>query len=163
LLRDIIRKAASGTSADERIGRTLFNMLVPPGLEPFLAGTNDMILELDDGTAGIPWELLESGTRGGGDSRPWAIRSKLLRRLRTTDYRADPVDARADDSVLIIGEPKCRWGRLPGARAEARAVLKRLAQVLPGDRLMALIREEGADQFGADADAVVGALYERDW
>jgi len=163
LLRDIIRKAASSAGANERIGRTLFNMLVPPQLEPFLAGANDMVLELDGGTADIPWELIDSGKRSSADSRPWAIRCKLLRRLRTQAYRAEPADARADDSVLIVGEPKCRWGRLPGARAEARAVLKRLAGVLPGDRLKALISEEGPDAFGADADTVVGALYERDW
>jgi CheY-like chemotaxis protein len=163
LVRELVQTASNDANSDRQIGRTLFQLLIPLEMQPFLGGTAEMLLELDSGTAGIPWELLDAGKRGGVDTRPWAIRSKLLRRLRTSEFREQPSDARADAGVLVIGEPRCTLARLPGARAEARAVLKRLAQVLPADHLRALISAEGPDQFGADAQTVVSALLERDW
>ena len=79
--------AIAATTRRKSAGR-LFKLLVPREMEPFLAGTTEMQLEVDGGTAGIPWELLDSDTPGGGRSRPWAIRAKLLRKLRIADFRA---------------------------------------------------------------------------
>ena len=58
-------------------------------LEPFLGGTSEVLIELEGGTAVIPWELLDTDApaQGGADARPWAIRAKLLRKLRTRDFR----------------------------------------------------------------------------
>jgi len=142
--------------------------LIPPEMEPFLGGTTDMQLELDGGTAGIPWELLDSGAPGGGDSRPWAIRAKLLRKLRIADFRAQVADAGADASALIIGEPACDpavYPRLPGARNEAKGVAQCLEArtALGAGRVKALIGPEDPDQVGADAPTIVGALLGRDW
>jgi CHAT domain-containing protein len=168
LLRNLVSRASSATNADPEIGRTLFKLLVPLEMEPFLGGTTDMQIEVDAGTAGLPWELLDSGTPGGGDARPWAIRAKLLRKLRTADFRPQPADANADASVLIIGEPACdpaRYARLPGARAEANAVAQALgaAKALRAGRVTALVSPDDSDALGADAQAVVSTLLGRDW
>ena len=84
LLRELVAKASNDANRDPQIGRTLFNLLVPVEMEPFLGGTSEMVIELDPSTAGIPWELLDTNpdARSGSDQRPWAIRSKLLRKLR---------------------------------------------------------------------------------
>ena len=63
LVRDLIKTASGDQTIDPRIGRTLFKLLLPPALEPFFAGSNDMQIVLDEGTAGIPWELLDDGGR----------------------------------------------------------------------------------------------------
>ena len=42
-----------------------------------------MQIELDPQTAKIPWELLDT-ERESDDDLPWAIRVKLLRKLRIT-------------------------------------------------------------------------------
>ena len=130
LLRQLVTSASTDRGDDADIGRSLFRLLVPREMEPFLAGTTDMQLEVDGGTAGIPWELLDSDAPGGGPARPWAIRAKLLRKLRIADFRANVADASADASALVIGEPACDpklYPRLPGARDEARAVAECLA------------------------------------
>jgi hypothetical protein len=170
LLRALVLGAANADNRDPGVARTLFNLLVPLELEPFLGGTTDMVIELDRGTAGIPWELLDTdaGTREGSDRRPWAIRTKLLRKLRTDRFRSQVVDASAEAHVLVIGEPKCdpaRYPPLPGAFSEAVAVAKRLSAVdgLPADHITRLIGREGVDNSGADAATIVGALLERDW
>jgi hypothetical protein len=175
LLRELVVTASNDRNTDAQIGRTLFQLLIPADMEPFLGGTTSMVLEVDPGSAGIPWELLDTGagTRNGADARPWAIRSKLLRKLRLDDYRTQVADADADAHVLIIGEPACdaeKYPRLPAAQAEARAVLQEFVggtegggdndRVLPADRVKALISD---DRGGADARTVMNTVLERDW
>ncbi|MBX3636890.1 MAG: CHAT domain-containing protein [Rubrivivax sp.] len=127
LVRELVRQASTDVNDDPQIGRTLFQLLVPVEVEPFLGGTSRMLLEVDEHTAPIPWELLDTGHDGDApsDPRPWAIRCQLLRKLQKKDYRMVVRDASADDSVLVIGEPlvdKSLYDPLPGAKAEARAV-----------------------------------------
>ena len=165
LLRELVKKASNDANRDPQIGRTLFNLLVPVEMEPFLGGTSEMLIELDGGTAVIPWELLDTGQQRqtGGDSRPWAIRSKLLRKLqlRSDKFRVQVSDADADDSVLVIGEPMCDpalYPPLPGARAEAQAVVSQLTSGPAGldtGKVRALL--SGAD----DARSIINALFER--
>ena len=136
LVRQLVAQAATASAGDPSLGNTLFKLLVPMELKPFLAGRDRMVLQLDKGTAPIPWELLDAPSEGefgrSGDSaavaaEPWAIRTSLLRKLalREETFRATPRDARAEDAVLVIGEPRIddpRYPELPGARAEAEAV-----------------------------------------
>ena len=177
LLRNLVKQASSDANRDTRIGRTLFNLLVPLELEPFLGGTTEMLLQVDRATAGIPWELLDTdadarlsgtqtGPRAGDALTPWAIRAKLIRTLTTIDYRRGVIDARPEAHMLVIGEPLVgndAYAPLPGARAEARAVLDLLLKQgagLPG-QVVGLI---GADADpGPDALTVINTLMSRDW
>ncbi|MDB5849589.1 MAG: hypothetical protein JWP29_3341 [Rhodoferax sp.] len=88
LLKELVAKASNDANRDAQIGRTLFNLLVPVEMEPFLGGTSEMLIEVDETTAVIPWELLDTAQQHLGrgeakaDDKPWAIRSKLLRKLQ---------------------------------------------------------------------------------
>ncbi len=146
LIRTLVKGASNSTSQDTQIGRTLFTLLVPVDLEPFMASSGATVLQLDRGTAPIPWELLDSPVPGSADDRPWAIRTKLLRKLRTGAGPRGVRDACADDSVLIIGDPACDRKVYPvlfGARREARAVADCLSKPPPeqafGPKLKTLI------------------------
>jgi len=168
LLESLVATASNDRNTDLDIRRALFRLLVPIELEAFLGGTSEMVIELDEHTAGIPWELLDTDVRGGGDKRPWAIRAKLLRKLRADDLRKDIQDAGAEESVLIIGEPKCDpsvYPRLPGARSEANAVYELLTgpRALDGKTVVGLISPDDPDQFGPDALTVANTLLSKDW
>ena len=133
LIRKLVAEASSSTNADPDIGGTLFRLLVPVDLEPFMGSSSATVIEVDRGTAGIPWEILDQKTHGSGDDRPWAIRSKLLRKLRVgggaNGRTSARTDATADDSVLVIGDPACdrtKYPRLFGARREAAVVAETL-------------------------------------
>ena len=161
LLRELVAQASNDADTDPRIRRTLFNLLVPVEMEPFLAGTTELVIELDDGTAAIPWELLDTNADATSDDhRPWAVRTKLLRKLRTDNFREKAIDASPDDSVLVIGEPLCDptiYPRLEGARREAAAVAARLTAPGSGiaaDKVCALIDRN-------DAQSIINALFER--
>src|SRR5262249_37388535 len=123
LLDELVDMASNDESRDPQIGRTLFNLLIPPELEPYLAASGEMQMELDPQTAAIPWGLLDVKSDSDSDP-PWAIRVKLLRKLRIGEFRERVVDASVEDSVLVIGQPECPpdYPRLPGARLEALAV-----------------------------------------
>jgi hypothetical protein len=174
LLGHLVALASNDANSDAKIGRTLFQLLVPIEIEPYLAGSTEIQIEVDSGTAGIPWELLDADldapagavARRGDGAEPWAVRSKLLRKLRV-ENPPQRRDAGADGSALIIGEPKSdpdKYPRLSGARAEARHVAECLAStaVLGAARVEALIGPEDPQQFGPDAREVLNALFDRD-
>ena len=162
LVGELVRRASNDASQSQEIGRTLFQLLVPVEMESSLGGTSELVLELDDGTAAIPWELLDSPNDGrGGPIAPWAIRNKLMRKLRTVTFRTQVSDARLEDGVLMIGEPLCDpalYAPLPSARAEAEAVRDALSGPLGLDdsRVHALIAPD--DGLGPDAATVTSAL-----
>ncbi len=161
LLRQLVAHASNDANTDIQVGRTLFNLVVPVEIEPFLGGASEMVIELDEGTASIPWELLNTNPDAQSvDRRPWAIRCKLIRKLQTTQFRDKVMDASPDDSVLVIGEPLCdpaMYPRLEGARREAIAVAGRLmapGSGLAADKVCSLVDQN-------DAQTIINALFER--
>ena len=166
LLKELVATASNDQNRDQRIGRTLFSLLIPVELEAYLAGTGEMQMALDPETAAIPWELLDVNRSQDSDQRPWAIRVKLLRKLRLETFRDHVVDADTDASALLIGEPACppEYPRLEGARNEAIAVNTCLTGpgALDSAKVTLLI---GADPSkpGPDAEQVINTLFERSW
>src|SRR5690606_31920985 len=126
LIHDLVTTASNHLTRDPQLGRTLFQLLVPQDLESSLEGTSELVLELDDRSATIPWELLDAPLDRRRDPKePWAIRNRLVRRLRTEVFRSQVRDATIEDHALVVGEPASGptpLAELPGARAEARAV-----------------------------------------
>jgi hypothetical protein len=168
LVTSLISQAADDRSRDFQIRRTLFRLLVPTDLEPFLTGNTEAQFEVDSGTAGIPWELLDDAESEDSDEVPWAIRTKLLRKLRTAEFRANVADADADAHVLVIGEPECDpafYPPLVGAQQEALAV--RDALIADGglheEQVVALTSRGDGKPSGPNARTVVNALMQRDW
>jgi hypothetical protein len=84
-------------------------------------------------------DLKRLDSDGCDDHVPWGIQTKLLRKLRTPEFRESPRSSMAG-GVLVIGEPQCppkRYPPLPGAAAEAGEVAKVLGAepLLNGDAL----------------------------
>jgi hypothetical protein len=165
LLRDLVLRASNSSNDDPLIGRTLFNLLVPVEIEPYLAGSSDMVMELDDETSALPWELLDTepavkAKPTDDPPEPWAIRCKVIRKLQVKEYRMQLVDASRDDNLLIIGEPKVseQYGELPGARREAEAVERaaRAALDKPDERVKLLASQD-------DAHTIVNELFARNY
>lgn len=157
LVRAMVKRSAIYASKDVGLdtGRTLFRLLVPQELRPFLATDSGLVLQLDDKTAAIPWELLRPDDLDddAGSAVPWAIRTKLLRKFETAGFSSQISDARPQDGFLVIGNPKPpeRYRPLPGAVTEATKVAKRLEQRFP-ERVKALVTD-------ADAVEVVNAVF----
>ena len=170
LVRELVKRASNDRNQDPKIGSTLYQLLVPVEMDPFFGGTTEMRIELDSSTAGIPWELLHNTHHDGSgdDALPWAIRTKLLRKLRMARFRQTVTDASADSDVLVIGEPAVsepdKYPRLPGARREAHAVSRRLTApgAFASEDVRALIAGDDAAS-APDAHQVINALLDREW
>jgi hypothetical protein len=166
LLRELVTTASTDQNRDAQIGRTLFDLLIPIELEAYLAGSGEMLIELNPGAARIPWELLDSNSGDEADSRPWAIRVKLLRKLRIERFRERVTDADADASALVVGEPESTEGypRLLGARDEAIAV--NACFTGPGGldpTLVQALISDDPSKVGPDARTVINTLFEKPW
>jgi hypothetical protein len=152
----LVGNAETQARVDDALAHALFNLLVPLDLRPQLADADSILLDLDDGSAALPWELLRN-TRAAADNEPLAVRASLLRTLRRRDYRRRPQDNAASRRVLAIGEPRCdplQYRRLPGARREAAAV----AALFQGQAWQA-----PPALLGAGAQDVLKSLYADDW
>jgi CHAT domain/TIR domain len=164
LISNLVRTASNKIN-DPQIGRTLFDLLVPTDLEPFLRGSTETVLELDESTAAIPWEALEPST-SSDRQKPWSIRTKLLRKLRALPPTIAVTGASADDSILVIGDPACDrsiYPRLMGARQEATKVAECLADLIDGRRVFPVISGSNAGDEEPDAVDVIDALMRRPW
>jgi len=164
LVREVIThlEEADG-NVDSNIGLTLFRLLVPSALEAFFHGNAQMVLEVDAGTASIPWEAL-TPDEPGQSAEPWAVRTKLVRSIRTKLFVPRAPDTSREIAALVVGEPAADlslYPRLPGARQEALQVVETL--VATGQvSVKALVSSDGLDTR-PDAMAVVNALFERAW
>ncbi|RYZ09192.1 MAG: CHAT domain-containing protein [Myxococcales bacterium] len=131
LLQALIDQAEADPRSDAQLGKTLFRILVPSALDSFFGGSDGVLLQLDRTTAAVPWELLsvDSDEDEAGD-KPWSVRSKLVRKLQTRDFRERPLSAGQEAKVLVIGDPfiddQSQYPQLPGAVREARAVASAL-------------------------------------
>lgn len=168
MVKMLVERASNTECNDGQIARTLFQLLVPIELEAALGGAASVVMELDKGTAPIPWEMLdsESGSTGGASQEPWAIRTKLIRKLQLERFRQQPRDASRDGDALVIGEPVCTepgFPRLPGAREEATTVRDQLMSKLSKDRVEALINDDSDDGREPSAVTIINKLMERDW
>lgn len=166
LIRNLVAEASSGQSLDPQIGSTLYKLLIPVELEAFLASSSETHIVLDKGTAGIPWEILDDGGGDGASDLPWAIRSKLLRKFKTEQFRRQVKDANNRAPVLVIGEPECPkdFPPLPGAYKEASAVADALALAVPNiASRVCRVMADTANGPRPIARTVVNALLSEDW
>jgi tetratricopeptide (TPR) repeat protein/pimeloyl-ACP methyl ester carboxylesterase len=109
------------TSVDAKVGRTLFELLLPREFKVHAPDNQDLVLIVDEGTAIYPWELLEYASHDGDE--PMAKNSGLIRQLASHD--SDQTIVCHNRRALVIGDPLLNdedFIELPGARSEALAV-----------------------------------------
>lgn len=150
LLRALVQQGDRDAAQDAQFGHTLGRLLVPQDLVSPLGSGVATVLELDAGTAALPWELIALDAA----VPPWAVRSKLLRSVPGWRRRSALQAPAAAYEILVVGEPAIDpgiHGALPGALAEARAVATLLASRANVTALLG----------GAQAPAVVNALMAR--
>jgi CHAT domain-containing protein len=123
LAEQFIRETSASTAHNAEAARTLFELLLPLRLKELAPQADDLVLLLDARSARYPWELLED--RWSDHGRPPAVRSGLVRQLKTTNFRARPAHS-FGNTALVIGNPDLAgwdaFADLPGARSEGQKV-----------------------------------------
>lgn len=120
-----LKEATSDTSSANCVGRALFELLVPAEFKDHARHNQDMVLMVDNDSAGYPWELLEYAGQDGNE--PLANKSGLIRQLVSSEQVSTKIcDNRA---ALVIGDPNVDdegFVELIGAQDEANAVYRLL-------------------------------------
>ncbi len=128
LAEDFIRKASASARSNRDVAMTLHEILLPVRIREQAPRQTNLVYLVDELSARYPWELLED--RWGRDTRPPAVRSGMVRQLKTQDFREDPRYG-MQSAALVIGHPDLNgwklFGDLPGARQEAMSVADKLS------------------------------------
>ncbi len=147
LVDQYIEGAIASTRDNRAVARTMFDLLLPNELKESAPDQDNVVLLLDEDSARYPWELLEDGSREG--RKPWVIEHGLLRQLESQEFRST-IQAVAENTALVIGDPVSSFVELKGAQAEAEAVW----QALQGTFL-------AAKHIRPTTQEVVSALFAR--
>ena len=170
LVRNLVRTASNNANTDAQIGHTLFNLLVPVDLEPFMGSSTETVLELDESTAAHPLggarairveRKVEQAIKSRGRSARSCLRKlrhgrrargrhgRFGRRQHSRDRRSRmrPVDLSAADGRAAGGED----GRgMPGEIDRPPQIVPVISGPRPGD-------EE------PDARTVINAVMNGPW
>lgn len=149
-----IAQACGSAAASTEVSKTLFEMLLPHRLKQSSPDQRDIVLLLDEASARFPWELLED--RWSHLGRPPAVVGGIVRQLKTSEYRIDPLHA-FENTAFVVGNPDLNgWNSfadLPGARREAERVRELFAR-------SGYVAGEAID---AQASEIVEKLHSRAW
>ncbi|WP_341888644.1 CHAT domain-containing protein [Variovorax sp. YR752] len=149
-----IAQACGSAAASSEVSKTLFEMLLPHRLKQSSPDQRDIVILLDEASARFPWELLED--RWSHLGRPPAVVGGIVRQLKTSEYRIDPLHA-FENTAFVVGNPDLAgWNAfsdLPGARREAERVRELFARA-------GYVAGEAID---AQASEIVDGLHSRAW
>ncbi|WP_298824455.1 CHAT domain-containing protein [uncultured Piscinibacter sp.] len=149
-----IAQACGSAAANSEVSKTLFEMLLPQRLKQSSPDQRDIVLLLDEASARFPWELLED--RWSHQGRPPAVGGGIVRQLKTSEYRVEPLHA-FENTAYVVGNPDLNgWNAfadLPGARREAERVREVFSRA-------GYVTGEAID---AQAAEIVDGLHARAW
>lgn len=123
-----IFKTREWPEADQkRLGDLLVQYLIPADMHGLIHGDEGLTLILDVATAAVPWEM--AYYRRLSSARYYGTDLRLTRQFRTTQSAAPGIAPPVNDHlrVLLIADPAGGEYALDGARNEAAAVLRALA------------------------------------
>ena len=126
LVEQFVDVAIKDSHDDREVGKTLFELLVPNDLKDHTHDLENLVLVLNNKSAGLPWELLHNRLDVGAD--PISVGSGMLRQLQTSTYREVVINP-SNRTALVVGNPKTQdFSDLKAATSEAKNVSKQLIQ-----------------------------------
>ena len=145
LFTQLVELANSSSHDPADAGRMLRRLAVRPEFRPLLDQEREVVVEVDETTAGLPWEILGADTAGSSRLPPLGLRTPVARQLRTRRSAPPTVSGRVVlTRALVIGDPGGEAGRLPGAAREAEQVAALLrARGVTVDLLLAADTDSG--------------------
>ena len=126
LVNKFVEVATKDTLDNREVGKTLFELLVPNSLKDHTHDLDNLVLVLNDKSAGLPWELLQNRLDVGAE--PISVSAGMLRQLQTSQYREVVINP-SNRTALVVGNPPTKkFIDLKAATKEAKAVSKQLTQ-----------------------------------
>ncbi len=160
LVEAIIRDQRHNPAYDAKLGRTLFQLMVPLDYKAASREQSRLLLVLDGYTANLPWELLQA------DDEPLVLGTAMVRQLATTRYRPTVRTANRNTACIIANPGTDGFDkRFPGG---TKALIDLPAAEREGQLVSEGLRNAGWGEGdivmtvpGAAALDVFSALYDR--
>lgn len=141
-----LRDATGSINTDDKVGRVLFELLIPPEFKHHAPERRDLVLVVDEHSAIYPWELLEYPTPDG--DRALASEASVIRQLALPGQ--NPGMANLRGRLVVIADPDISgsgYPQLQGAEREGKAVASLFAEKPWAERFspLELTGKRGAD------------------
>lgn len=151
LVDKFVEVAIKDSYDDREIGKTLFELLVPNDLKDHTHDLENLVLVLNQNSAGLPWELLQNRLDAGAE--PISVGSGMLRQLQTRHFREVVINPGKRTALVVGNPPTQHFSDLKAATREAKKVSKQLIQQ----------GFEVNSQIGTNAHAILNALHTSDY
>ncbi len=122
----LLKEMSTSSVWDERLSKSLFEILVPNDFKGKFRDQNNLVLKLDKHAAQIPWELLHDNTT---TETPASVTSSFIRQLVTEDSSRHNSVSLNNTEALVVGDPiydQSDLPQLPAAKAESEWVAAKL-------------------------------------
>jgi len=151
LVDKFVEVAIKDSYDDREIGKTLFELLVPNDIKDHTHDLENLVLVLNNKSAGLPWELLQNRLDVGAN--PISVSSGMLRQLQTSNYREVVINPSKRTALVVGNPPTQKFSDLKAATTEAKNISKQLIQQ----------GFEVNKQIGSNAHAILNALHTSDY
>ncbi|MFD1163812.1 DUF7379 domain-containing protein [Hwangdonia seohaensis] len=127
-INHLLEEMSVSSSWDQRLSKSLFEMLIPNDFKNTFRNQNNLVLKLDKCAAQIPWELLHDYHI---TDVPASVDSSFIRQLVTEDTTRFNQVALNNIEAFVVGDPiynQENLQQLPAAKAESEWVSNQLAK-----------------------------------
>ena len=124
----LLAEMSVSSNWDERLSKSLFEMLIPNDFKNTFRNQNNLVLKLDKFAAQIPWELLHDNKT---TEIPASVTSSFIRQLITEDATRFNQIGFQNKEVFVVGDPiydQEGLSPLPAAKVEAEWVSGKLTK-----------------------------------
>ncbi len=139
-----LKQATGSVHAADRVGRVLFELLIPPEFKHHAPENRDLVLLVDKDSARYPWELMEYPTPDG--DKPLAEDASLIRQLVMAGPNSVVSTTRGE--AVIIADPDLqgsKYPQLPGAAKEGQTVAGLFKTDSPWPQPAVMLKPTGVD------------------
>lgn len=133
----LIKEQLRSTRFDDKLGRILFQLMLPLDFKPALREQSTLMLMVDDYSANLPWEMLQP------EDEPLVLGTSLVRQLATTHYRSSVRTSARNTACLIVDPSTEGYGAQFGKPGQDLPQLQ--AAVREGEAVQRVLQSRWAD------------------
>lgn len=133
----LIKEQLRSTRFDDKLGRILFQLMLPLDFKPALREQSTLMLMVDDYSANLPWEMLQP------EDEPLVLGTSLVRQLATTHYRSSVRTSARNTACLIVDPSTEGYGAQFGKPGQDLPQLE--AAVREGEAVQRVLQSRWAD------------------
>ena len=97
LLENIVKKQVKQSRFNRQLARTLFELMIPHDSKPMMRELDRLVLQVDNYTANLPWELLQ-----GDNCEPLVFKTAMVRQLATSKFRQNVRTTSLKTACIIV-------------------------------------------------------------